>query len=133
MGTLIRLGQRERARALSDYFFDDQRPQAWRQWAEVVHRNPREPAFIGDMPHTWVGSDFIRSTLDAFLYENDGTLVLAAGVVDAWLDRGVTVENISTHFGPVSYTLKRENGVAVLRMGTKPLAPIVVPQGVELR
>ena len=133
VGTLIRVGQRERARALSDYFFDDQRPQAWRQWAEVVHRNPREPAFIGDMPHTWVGSDFIRSTLDAFLYENDGTLVLAAGVVDAWLDRGVTVENISTHFGPVSYTLKRENGVAVLRMGTKPLAQIVVPEGVELR
>lgn len=132
-GTLIRLGQPERARALSNYFFDDQRPQAWRQWAEVVHRNPREPAFIGDMPHTWVGSDFIRSTLDFFVYEKDDTLVLAAGVADEWLDRGVTVENISTRFGPVSYTMRREGGVVVLRMGTKPAARIVVPKNVELR
>ncbi|MFL6248539.1 MAG: coagulation factor 5/8 type domain-containing protein, partial [Thermoanaerobaculia bacterium] len=132
-GTFIRLGQPERARALSNYFFNDQRPQAWRQWAEVVHRNPREPAFIGDMPHTWVGSDFIRSTLDSFVYEKDDALVLAAGVADEWLDRGVTVENISTHFGPVSYTIKREDGVVVLRMKTQPLAQIVVPKGVELR
>jgi hypothetical protein len=133
VGTLIRLGQPERARALSDYFFEDQRPQAWRQWAEVVHRNPREPAFIGDMPHTWVGSDFIRSTLDFFVYEKDDALVLAAGVADSWLDQGVTVENISTPFGPVSYTIKRENGVPVLRMKTKPKARIVVGAGVVVR
>ena len=133
VGTLIRLGQPERARALANYFFEDQRPQAWRQWAEVVHRNPREPSFIGDMPHTWVGSDFIRSTLDFFVYEKDDHLVLAAGVADAWLDRGVTVENISTHFGLVSYTMKRENGVAVLRMRSKPNARIVVPAGVVVR
>jgi hypothetical protein len=132
-GTLIRLGQPERARALMDYFFEDQRPQAWRQWAEVVHRNPREPSFIGDMPHTWVGSDFIRSTLDFFVYEKDDSLILAAGVADEWLDRGITVENISTHFGLVSYTMKRENGVAVLRMRSKPNARIVVPAGVVVR
>jgi hypothetical protein len=133
VGTLVRLGQPDRARQLADYFFEDQRPAAWRQWAEVVHRNPREPAFIGDMPHTWVGSDFIRSMLDFFVYEKDDSLILAAGVADAWLDRGITVENISTHFGPVSYTMKRENGVPVLRLTTKPNARIVVPEGVELR
>jgi hypothetical protein len=133
VGTLIRLGEPERALALSNYFFDDQRPQAWRQWAEVVYRNPREPGFIGDMPHTWVGSDFIRSTLDFFVYETGDALVLAAGVADEWLDRGVTVENISTHFGPVSYTMKRENGAVVLHMTTKPKARITVPVGVTLR
>jgi hypothetical protein len=133
VGTLIRLGRPERARALSDYFFENQRPAAWRQWAEVVYRNPREPGFVGDMPHTWVGSDFIRSMLDFFVYEKDGALMLAAGVADEWLDRGVVVENISTHVGPVSYTLRRENGVAVLRMKTRPAAKIVVPKGVELR
>jgi hypothetical protein len=132
-GTLVRLGRPERALALSNYFFEDQRPQAWRQWAEVVYRNPREPGFIGDMPHTWVGSDFIRSMLDFFVYEKDGALVLAAGVPDEWLDKGVTVENISTHFGPVSYTLKREGGVVVLRMKTKPQVKMIVPKGVELR
>ncbi|HEU4887428.1 MAG TPA: hypothetical protein VFV49_06045 [Thermoanaerobaculia bacterium] len=133
VGTLVRLGRPESALALSNYFFEDQRPQAWRQWAEVVYRNPREPGFIGDMPHTWVGSDFIRSMLDFFVYEKNDGLVLAAGVPDEWLDQGVTVENISTHFGPVSYTMKREDGVVVLRMKTKPMARIVVPKGVELR
>ncbi|MDP9190171.1 MAG: coagulation factor 5/8 type domain-containing protein [Acidobacteriota bacterium] len=132
-GTLIRLGHPERARALSDYFYEDQRPQAWRQWAEVVHRNPREPSFIGDMPHTWVGSDFIRSTLDFFVYEKEDALILAAGVDDAWLDRGIAVENISTHFGPVSYTMKREKGVVVLHMKTKPKAKILAPVGVVVR
>ena len=29
------------------------------------------PKFIGDMPHTWVASDFIRSVLDMFAYERD--------------------------------------------------------------
>ena len=40
------------------------------------------PRFIGDMPHTWVGSDFIRSVLDMLAYERgrDGALVLGAGV-----------------------------------------------------
>jgi hypothetical protein len=133
VGTLIRLGQPERARALADYFFEDQRPQAWRQWAEVVHRNPREPSFIGDMPHTWVGSDFIRSMLDFFVYEKDDTLILAAGVADEWLDRGITVENISTQFGLVSYTMKREKSVTVLHMITKPKAKLVVPKGVVVR
>jgi hypothetical protein len=133
VGTLVRLGQKERALALSNYFFEDQRPRAWRQWAEVVYRNPREPGFIGDMPHTWVGSDFIRSMLDFFVYEKEGALVLAAGVPGEWLDGGVTVENISTHFGLVSYTLKRENGVAVLRMKAKPQVKVIVPKGVELR
>lgn len=133
VGTLIRLGWPDRARQLANYFFEDQRPQAWRQWAEVVHRNPRQPQFIGDMPHTWVGSDFIRSMLDFFVYEKDDALVLAAGVADEWLDRGVTVENISTRFGPVSYTMTRENGAAVLRMETKPAARIIVPDGVLLK
>ena len=132
VGTLLRLNQADRARQLTNYFFDDQRPSAWRQWAEVVRHNPREPGFLGDMPHTWVGSDFIRSMLDAFVYEKGDTLVLGAGVADAWLDQGVVVENVSTHFGPVSYTLKRENGRAVLRMGTKPKARVVVSDGVTV-
>lgn len=133
VGTLVRLGWKERAHALSNYFFADQRPPAWRQWSEAVYRNPREPGFLGDMPHTWVGSDFIRSMIDVFVYEKGDALILAAGVVDEWLGRGVIVENISTHYGLVSYTMKRENGKVVLRMNSKPQAKIVVPEGVELR
>ena len=61
VGTMIRLGQRDRALQGTGLLFEGQRPAAWNHWAEVVWREPRAPRFIGDMPHTWIGSDFIRS------------------------------------------------------------------------
>ncbi|HEV7242473.1 MAG TPA: amylo-alpha-1,6-glucosidase [Thermoanaerobaculia bacterium] len=106
VGTLVRLGQPDRARALLDYFFADLRPAAWYQWAEVVRANPREGGFIGDMPHTWVGSDFVRSALDFFAYEDDETLILAAGVAPEWAKRGVRVRGLSTHFGVLDYSIE---------------------------
>ena len=114
VGTLVRLDQRDRAHALLDWFFRDQRPPAWHQWAEVVWRDPATPKFIGDMPHTWVGSDYIRSVLDMLAYEreSDSTLVIGAGVPEAWvMERpGVTVRRLSTHYGPLSYTMRNERG-----------------------
>ena len=82
VGTLVQLGQARRAHELLDFFFKDQRPAAWHQWAEVVWRDPKTPKFIGDMPHTWVGSDYIQRFLDMLAYEreSDSTLVIGAGV-----------------------------------------------------
>jgi hypothetical protein len=84
VGALVRLGQRERALQAMDFFYRDLRPAGWNQWAEVVLRDPREPRFLGDMPHGWVASDQIRSVLDLFAYEHEGerSLVLAAGRSD---------------------------------------------------
>jgi hypothetical protein len=110
VGTFVRLGWRQRAQELLDFFFADQRPPGWNQWAEVVGREPRTPRFVGDMPHGWVASDFIRSVLDLFAYERDAdsALVLAAGLPPQWLeDAGVTVENLRTPYGHLSYSLHR--------------------------
>jgi hypothetical protein len=62
-------------------------PAAWNQWAEVVGRDARKVRFVGDMPHAWIASDFIRAVLDLFAYERSGdhALVLAAGVPPEWL------------------------------------------------
>ena len=66
--------------------------------------------FIGDMPHTWVGSDFIRSMLDMFAYErdNDSSLVIGAGVPETWVreEKGVGIRNLSTHYGLLSYSMR---------------------------
>jgi hypothetical protein len=105
VGTLVRLGQAERARKLLTYFFEDMRPAAWHQWAEVVRANPREGGFLGDMPHTWVGSDFIRSALDFFAYEDDGALVVGAGISPEWARQGVRVQGLSTHYGILDYDM----------------------------
>lgn len=100
----VRMGPPERARALLDFFLKDQRPIGWRQWAEVVWRNPKEPRFRGDMPHTWVGSALINSVRSMLVYERDERLVLLAGVGEEWLteDSGVQFEGFPTFFGKLS-------------------------------
>jgi hypothetical protein len=110
VGTFVRLGWRERALQAMDFFMADRRPAAWNQWAEVVDRDMRRPRFIGDMPHGWVASDFIRSTLDLFVYEReaDTSLVLAAGVPESWRSGdGVSIQRVHTPYGPLSYRLQQ--------------------------
>ena len=102
MGTFVRLGWRQRAQELLDFFFADRRPPGWNQWAEVVGREPRQPRFVGDMPHGWVASDFIRSALDLFAYEReaDNALVLAAGLpCSGWRARGWRLRTCARHMG----------------------------------
>ncbi|HWW11394.1 MAG TPA: carbohydrate-binding protein, partial [Brevundimonas sp.] len=88
VGAMVRLGRREDALRALDFYFADMRPRAWNGWAEVVGRDAREPRFIGDMPHAWISSDYIRSALDLLVYERDSdhALVLAAGAPTAWLE-----------------------------------------------
>ncbi len=109
VGTMIRLGWKERAHEMLQFFIQYRRPAAWNQWAEVVFRDARALKFIGDMPHTWVGSDFIRSFLDFFVYERekDQSLILAAGISQEWAQsaNGTSIQNIQTIYGPLTYSL----------------------------
>ncbi len=128
VGAMLRLGHPDRAMAAMDFFFADRRPQAWNGWAEVVGRDLREPRFIGDMPHAWISSDYIRSALDLFVYERDAdhALVLAAGLPMNWIDSGagVGVREVRTPYGPLTYALRRRGGVTTLT-----LSPGVTPPG----
>ncbi len=111
VGALTRLGWRERAYEVLQYFFDDRAPPAWNQWAEVVSREPRKPFFVGDLPHAWVASDFLRSTLDMFAYsrDEDDALVLAAGVPTRWFEgEGIALAGLRTPSGELSYSLRRD-------------------------
>jgi hypothetical protein len=88
------------------FFYRDRRPAGWNQWAEVVLREPRQPRFLGDMPHGWVASDHIRSVLDLFAYEHESShaLVLAAGVPMAWFEApGLTLRDLRTPYGSLSW------------------------------
>jgi hypothetical protein len=117
VGIMLRLGWKDRALRLLDGFLRDQEPIAWNQWPEVVWKDPHAPKFIGDLPHAWVGSDFLRSAADLFVYEreSDSSLVLAAGVPDAWLTgAGVNVHGLSTWWGLISYTATQDtSGITV--------------------
>ena len=117
VAAFVRLGWRERAWSAVDFFFGDRRPLAWNQWAEVVSRTPRTPFFVGDLPHAWVASDFVRSALDMFAYarEIDDSLVLAAGIPAAWFDGdGIAIHGLRTAQGTLGYTLRRHDGILAL-------------------
>ncbi len=103
IGALLRRGDKARALPLFDRFLKDRRPAAWNEWAEVVGTDARKPRFIGDMPHAWVASDFIRSVLDAIAYDReDGALVVGAGVPRSWLGKGTLhVGPLATYNGPI--------------------------------
>jgi hypothetical protein len=119
VGAFVRLGWRERALQALDFFMKDRQPEGWNQWAEVVGHEPRKPFFVGDLPHAWVASDYVRSVLDMFAYEreSDGALVIAAGIPDKWLEGdGIRVKNLHTSYGLLSYTLSRRNGKLQLNL-----------------
>ncbi|MDS4071080.1 MAG: discoidin domain-containing protein [Candidatus Competibacter sp.] len=130
VGTMIRLGFRDRALEALEFFFEGQRPAAWNQWAEVVWREPRAPRFIGDMPHTWVGSDFIRSARSLFVYEReaDQALVIGAGIPAAWVENpeGIAVKRMPTWHGTLNYRMAM-SGPSTLRVQLS--GDVTVPPG----
>jgi hypothetical protein len=128
VGTFVRLGARRRAHALLAWFLEHQRPAAWNHWAEVVYRDAAAPRFIGDMPHTWVGSDFIRSVTDMFAYDraDDAALVLGAGILPEWLsapDARIAVRGLRTPYGTLDYTVSRRGHDIAVELGGDAVVP----------
>jgi hypothetical protein len=118
---LLRLGWRERALELLAGLIDDQRPAAWRQWPEIAWRAARAPRFLGDLPHGWVASSFVRAVRRLLVYERDadGTLVLAAGIPAAWARQapGVSVRALPTHFGSLDFSMGADGDDLLVRLG----------------
>ena len=138
VGSFVYLGMKERAHTLLEWFFHFQRPAEWNHWAEVVWRDPSRAAFVGDMPHTWVGSDFINAARAMLVYEReeDSSLVVAAGVPEAWLtDKdSVWVDDLHTYYGSFGYSMTRHGDTTwvTLRPGQDFAArAVVVPSPLD--
>ena len=109
IGSFVRLGWRDRLDELIAFFMADRRPPAWNQWAEVVGRDPREIRFIGDMPHAWVASDFVRGALDMFAWDRRGdqALVLGGGLSKDWLTgQGSSIRGLATPYGSLDFAMR---------------------------
>jgi hypothetical protein len=112
VGALVRLGKPAEAAELFSILFEGRRPAAWNQWPEVVHRDSLAPKFLGDLPHTWVGSDFARSALDmiAYVRGSDSTLIIGAGIPQAWVadSPGLTVRNLPVGRGRLNIRMTED-------------------------
>ncbi len=124
-GAFVRLGEPERARALLDWLVRYRSPAAWNQWPEVAYRDMATPGFVGDIPHTWVGSAFILSLHALFAFERGDTLVIAPGVDPEWIrsEEGVGVERLATRWGVLAYSYRGDGDRAVLTIRSAPEAP----------
>jgi hypothetical protein len=129
IGALVRLGRRADAWELLRILFTGQRPAGWRQWPEVVYRDSAAPGFLGDLPHTWVASDYVRSLLDMLAYEreSDSTLVLGAGVPSAWVCEppGLAVKNLPVGRERLGFTMTRQGDEVTTRVS----GSVAVPPG----
>ena len=128
IGSFIFLDEPDLAHELIKFFLNDQKPKGWNEWAEVVWHKERNPGYIGDMPHTWVGSDFINAVRSMFVYENeyDSSLVIGSALYKDWIDspNGMSIENLPTYYGELSYSVKKnENSYTIKFYGDIALPP----------
>jgi hypothetical protein len=110
IGVFVRLGRRDAALELLRFFLSDRRPPAWNQWPEIAWRDPRAPAHLGDLPHTWIAAEYVLALRSLFAYERtaDQALVLAAGLAPEWITGpGVRVTRMPTLYGSLSFSLRR--------------------------
>jgi hypothetical protein len=86
----------------------DRRPLGWRGWAEVVWGDAREPEYLGDMPHTWIGAEFATAIRRMLLRENGEVLELFRAVPDAWWKgEGIKLTDLPTRFGIANLSARR--------------------------
>jgi hypothetical protein len=110
VGALVRLGWRDEAEEFLEFYLSDCRPKGWNQWPEISWRNPRSPGHLGDVPHTWIGAEYIHVFASLFAYErdSDAALVVAAGVPGNWISpRPLSVIGLPTRFGQLDLSMRR--------------------------
>jgi hypothetical protein len=108
ISALILMGKREQAFRMLEYFQTVKRPREWNHWAEVVFSGYRHPQYIGDMPHTWIGAEYICAVRNMFVYEDGDKLIIGAGIPKEWAESGkeIKAQGLPTYYGDVSFSLK---------------------------
>ncbi|MFC1636547.1 hypothetical protein ACFL5Z_17080 [Planctomycetota bacterium] len=83
------------------------------------------------MPHGWALAEIWLLMRDCLVYEQNGRLVLLAGVSPDWFrdTKGITIKNLPTYFGKLDLRLKTTSQGAILELGSQ----IRPPGGFVLR
>ena len=109
IGAFVRLGQRDPANELLEFFLSDRRPRAWNQWPEITWKDPRAPGHLGDVPHTWIAAEYLLALASMVAAEREATasLVLASGMPWAWIsqENGFSVSNLPTRYGALDFRI----------------------------
>jgi hypothetical protein len=129
IGAFVRLGRRDEANELLEFFLSDRRPTAWNQWPEITWRDPRSPGHLGDVPHTWIAAEYLLALASMVASEREASdsMVLASGMPWAWIsdEAGFAVEGLPTRYGALDFRIKAagDNSIEVEVGGTLTLPP----------
>ena len=109
IGACVRVGKRDEANELLDFFLSDRRPVEWNQWPEITWRDPRSPGHLGDVPHTWIAAEYMLALASMVASEREasGKMILASGLPWSWIaeDNGFAVRGLMTRYGPLDFKI----------------------------
>jgi hypothetical protein len=108
--TFVYLNQPQHAEEMLRSFLRHRRPLEWQVFAEVVQSRLRFAIYLGDMPHTWIGSEYVRAIFGMLMREGDDRLVLLPGAPVSWTrDTGIGLTDLPTAFGKLTMTAREQN------------------------
>ena len=114
IGAFVRLGKRDEANELLEFFLSDSRPTEWNQWPEITWKNPRSPGHLGDVPHTWIAAEYLLAlaSMVACEHEADDSMVIASGMPWSWIanEDGFSVKKLPTRHGKLDFKIQ-SNGM----------------------
>lgn len=122
MSTMWLLGERDRGYEMLKWFRGDLLPEGWKHWAEIAFSDDKPGRWLGDMPHTWVGSEYISAFRTMFVTERsrDRALIVGAGIPEPWFaGKGVSARGLPTAFGSLNLrATSRDNAFVYEISGT---------------
>ncbi len=109
IGAFVRVGKREEAHELLEFFLSDRRPMEWNQWPEITWRDPRSPGHLGDVPHTWIAAEYMLALASMVASEREASrkMILASGLPWSWIseENGFAVRGLMTRYGPLDFKI----------------------------
>jgi hypothetical protein len=116
--TYVHLDQPKVADELLRGFVAHRRPLEWHVLAEVVHSRLRYPGYMGDMPHTWIGSEYVRAIFGMLMREADDGLYLLPGVPPAWVaGEGLKLDKLPTAYGTLTMSARQQGKTLTVKLG----------------
>jgi hypothetical protein len=115
--TYVHLNRPQEANEVLMNLMRHRRPAPWQVLAEVVHSRERHDGYLGDMPHTWIGAEYVRVIFGMLMREGDERLHLVPGAPPSWLDGpGLSVAKLPTAYGSLTMSAKQDGNSMRMRL-----------------
>ncbi|NHK32196.1 MAG: hypothetical protein FK730_12640 [Asgard group archaeon] len=94
-------------------------------WAEGISPQTMEGG-MGDSPHGWASADWLHLIRNLFVSESlDGSIKLLSGYPLNLLRKGISVKNLETYYGKISYTAKLSKKTLTLKLDNQTTLPTI--------